>query len=122
MVGTILRWSARITGLLLVGMVLLFVIGEGGLPDALHEPVTTQVELLGMAFMLVGFLVGWRWEGVGGALAIAGFAAFLVAEMVANGRPPRGAIPLFAVPGILYLLSYGWRHFSPSKPTPAADP
>ena len=59
-----------------------------------------------MILMVVGFLAGWRWEAVGGLLALLGFAAFAATEVVVNRRPPGGAIPLFVVPGVLYLLRY----------------
>jgi hypothetical protein len=105
--GTLLglKWSARLTGLLLVGLVLVFVVGEG-VPNPVRQPPSVQIEFLGMALMLVGFLLGWRWEGLGGILAICGFAAFFAAEMIVNGKPPGKAIPLFVVPGILFLLSW----------------
>ena len=61
-----LRWSARITGLLLAGMVLLFMIGEGP-PNPWNQPPRVQVEFLGMALMVAGFLAGWRWAGAGGS-------------------------------------------------------
>jgi len=100
------RWAARITGLLLVGMVLLFVIGEGP-PNPFRQPIPVQVEFFGLFLVLAGCLAGWRWEGVGGVIIVAGFLAFLVTELIANGRPPGGAIPLFVVPGVLNLLSWG---------------
>ena len=101
-----LPWSARITGLMLVGMVLLFIVGEGP-PNPLNAPPSVQVEFLGMGLMLAGFLLGWRWEALGGILAVTGFAAFVVTELVVNGRPPGGAILFFVIPGILFLASYG---------------
>ena len=99
-----LRWSARITGLLLAGMVLLFMIGEGP-PNPWKQPPRVQVEFLGMALMVAGFLAGWRWAGAGGLVAVIGFVVFAATEFIVHGRPPGGAIPLFAVPGVLYLLS-----------------
>jgi peptidoglycan/LPS O-acetylase OafA/YrhL len=101
-----LRWSARVTGLLLVGMVLLFLVGEGP-PNPIKQPPSVQIEFLGMILMVAGFLAGWRWEAVGGLLAVIGFAVFAATEVIVNKRPPGGAIPLFAVPGVLYVLSYG---------------
>jgi|SRR5271157_4985524 len=101
-----LRWSARITSLLLVGMVLIFMVGEGP-PNPFKQPPPVQFEFLGMSLMLVGFLAGWRWVGAGGLVAVIGFLVFAATEVIVNGSPPSGAIPLFAVPGVLYLLNYG---------------
>ena len=100
-----LRWSARVTGLLLVGLVLIIIVGEGP-PNPFRQPPPVQIEFLGMFLMVVGFLAGWRWEAIGGLLAMTGFALFAATELIVNGRPPGGAIPLFAIPGVLYLLSY----------------
>jgi len=103
-----LRWSARITGLFLAGMVLVFLVGEGP-PNPFKQPPSVQIEFLGMGLMVFGFLLGWRYEGVGGLLVVIGFVVFAAAELAVNGRLPGGAIPLFAVPGVLYLMSYGAR-------------
>jgi hypothetical protein len=102
----VLRWLARITGLILVGLVLLFVVGEGP-PNPVWQPFSVQLEFLAMFLMLAGFLLGWRWEAAGGILAVVGFAIFFATEMVVNGRPPGRAMPLFAIPGVLFLASYG---------------
>ena len=101
------RWGARITGLLLVGLVALITVGEGGPPNIMAQPLLVQVEFAAMFTMLAGFLVGWRWEGVGGVTAVVGFLVFLASEMIGNGTLPGGAIPLFVVPGILLLISHG---------------
>jgi hypothetical protein len=101
-----LRWLARITGLILAGLVLLFVVGEGP-PNPVRQPFSVQLEFLAMFLMLAGFLLGWRWEAVGGIVAIVGFGIFFATEMVVNGRPPGMAIPLFAIPGVLFLAAAG---------------
>lgn len=102
-----LRWSARITGLLLVGVVLLFVVGERHVPNPLRGPLPVRVEPFGLFLVLTGCLAGWRWAGIGGAIILLGFLAFLITELVVNHKPPGGAIPLFVVPGVLYLMSWG---------------
>jgi hypothetical protein len=55
--------------------------------------------------MLLGLVMGWLREGLGGLLVMLGLAAFNVVELAVNGRPALGAFPLFAVPGVLLLLS-----------------
>ena len=42
----VLRWLARITGLILAGLVLLFVVGEGP-PNPVRQPFSVQLEFLG---------------------------------------------------------------------------
>jgi hypothetical protein len=83
-------------------MVLLFAVGEGP-PNPFRQPPNVEVEFFAMFCMVVGFLAGWRWEAAGGLLAIGGFTLFAAAESVAHGKPPHGAILLFALPGLLYV-------------------
>lgn len=101
----VVRWSARISGSLIIGFVIYMIVGHRGLPNVLRQPVPVQLEFLGMFLSLAGFLLGWRWEGWGGIVALTGFALFCATEMVVNHRFPGGAIPLFAVPAILFLVS-----------------
>ena len=98
-------WSARVTSLLLFGLVTFVFIGHGGPPNIFRQPTPVQLELAAMGIMLFGLVIGWLREGLGGLLVILGLAAFNVVELAVNGRPALGAFPLFAVPGALFLLS-----------------
>jgi hypothetical protein len=55
--------------------------------------------------MLLGLVIGWLHEGLGGLLVLLGLAAFNTVELTVNGLPALGAFPLFFVPGALFLLS-----------------
>ncbi len=103
----VLHWSARISGLLLVGLVVAITIGHGGSPNVFQAPPPVQIEFCGLFLGLAGFLLGWRWEGLGGIVASSGFAVFCATELIVNGKPPGGAIPLFVVPAVLFLASCG---------------
>ena len=94
--------------MLLVGMVLAFVVGEG-LPNVLRQPPYVAIEFVGIGLMLAGFVIGWRREAIGGATAIIGFGTFAVTELIVNQHLPAGAIWLFVVPGFLLLASSGMR-------------
>src|SRR5271165_2225306 len=98
------HWSARVTSLLLLGLVIFIVIGQGGPPNIFRQPTPVQLEFAAMGLMLLGLVVGWVREGLGGLLVLLGLAAFNAVELTVNGRPARGAFPLFAVPGVLFLL------------------
>jgi hypothetical protein len=89
----------------MLGLVGAMVIGHGGPPNVLSQPTPVQLEFAAMGLMLLGLLIGWVREGFGGLLVIVGLAAFNIVELAVNGRPARGAFPLFAVPGVLFLLS-----------------
>jgi hypothetical protein len=97
-------YSCR-TGLLLFGLVVVITVGEGGPPNFLSQPKPVQIEFLALGLMLLGFGVGWVREGLGGLLVLLGLAAFNAVELAVNGRPALGAFPLFAVPGVLFLVS-----------------
>ena len=108
LLAIVIRWTARTTGVLLVLTVALFTVAEGA-PNVFRQPAAVQLEFLAMVLMLLGFFLGWHWEGFGGIVAVAGFVFFFCVELLANGKPPGGAIPFFAIPGVLFLISYGLR-------------
>jgi hypothetical protein len=101
----LVHWSARVTSLLLLGLVVVIVVGQGGPPNIFHQPTPVQLEFAALGLMLLGLAIGWVREGLGGLLVLLGLAAFNTVELGVNGRPALGAFPLFAVPGVLFLLS-----------------
>lgn len=105
------RWIARILGLLIVGLVVIIMIGEGINPTKLSggEMVMSAAFLTA----LTGMVVLWRWEGIGGALVIGGMLAFYALNFAASGRLPGGWVfPLCYLPGIFALLSNRRLQFS----------
>jgi hypothetical protein len=105
---SILRWSSRITGLFLAGLVLLFAIGERFNPREL----TLTTGLMSVAFFAAasGMLILWRWELIGGMIVVIGMTVFYVVNFVATGKWPSGwVLPLFLVPGLLAVISSGLR-------------
>jgi hypothetical protein len=101
----LVHWSARVTSLLLFGLVIVIVIGQGGPPNFFRQPTPVQLEFAALGLMLLGLVIGWVQEGLGGLLVLLGLATFNTVELSVNGRPALGAFPLFAVPGALFLLS-----------------
>ena len=105
-----LRWVARLSALALAGLVLLFAIGQGFNPFKLKP---TELALAVPFWVCwLGFCLGWRWEGLGGLLVVAGVASFYLVHFAVTGfgQFPRGqAFPAFAGPGVLFLLSWFWR-------------
>jgi len=111
-----IRWVARLWGTAIVALVVLFALMHAATPDA---PGPTAREWVGLLFfpagVCVGLVMAWRWETLGGAIAVGSFLAFYTWMFVSGGRLPSG--PYFAVaaaPGVLYLLcrllSRGSRH------------
>ncbi len=101
----LIHWSARVTSLLLFGLVIVIVAGQGGPPNIFRQPWSVQLEFAALGLMLLGLVIGWVREALGGLLVLIGLAAFNAVELAVNSRAALGAFPLFAVPGVLFLLS-----------------
>ena len=59
------RWTARILGTLVFLLYLAFVFGEG-LPLSSHLTVLEKLQFLGVAGLILGLPLAWKWEGAGG--------------------------------------------------------
>ena len=100
-------WLARLSALAMAGLILLFAVGEGFHPTKLQLPELILFVPLFLAWL--GLWLGWRWEGLGGALVVVGMAGFYLTHFALTGfgRFPRGwAFPAIAVPGLLFLLCW----------------
>ena len=99
---TVCRWTARLLGLFLVSVVVLIAVGQG-IPNPFIQPVRVQLGFLALALILIGILIGWRWELSGGLLSICGWLLFVTAVV---GSPNRlnGFVLGLALPGTLYLM------------------
>lgn len=107
---SVTRWTARVLGTLLFGLILVFLIGEG------MPPIDFSVTgAMSIAFVIawLGLAVLWRWEGIGGLMVVGGMVAFYALNFADSGKFPSGWVfPLFCLPGILTLFSR-WRRPRP---------
>ena len=104
-----IRWLARGIGSLLALSFLYLGITTGPSPPSLEE--------LAVVFtLLVGVLIAWRREGLGGLiLVLAAFVLFLIMSVVVTNKYPDQwpslmllfVVP-YLVPGILFLICW-WR-------------
>ena len=100
-----IRWTARIGGTGIIGLVALIMIGHGF--DPLSLTGIESAMMVALLTSLVGMAILWRWEGIGGALAIVGIASFYVLNLSASGGFPGGWVfPLCFVPGVLALVCW----------------
>ena len=101
----VLRWAARILGIPIIGVAVLFAVGEGaGLGDL--DAVTGSM-MATLLVSLAGMLVLWRWELVGGIVVLTGMGGFYAIEYVASGHLPTDWVfPVFFAPGVLALASW----------------
>jgi hypothetical protein len=105
------RWLARILGSLVLLFVLLLVIGEGlfmepppGSSGMLKE---RDIPLMaGMIIMLVGIVVAWFREGIGGLLMIGGVIPFLVDELKSEKGFNAWFLVIFPIIGLLHLFCW----------------
>jgi hypothetical protein len=100
----LIRWSARVWSIASVGLLFLFVVGEGINP-------TTRGEWIGLLFfpfgISVGMILGWWREGIGGSITVGSLLAFYVIHYTTAGTLPKGSAWLvFAAPGFLFLLCW----------------
>ena len=97
--GALCRWTARVIAALLLGLFLIFAIGEG-LPNLLTLSPAQQAETLAFAFVFGGILIGWRWELVGGLLSLVSAGFFL-----SSVGGPAWFVVALAIPGALLITS-----------------
>ncbi len=100
----IVRWTARIMSIVSIGLVLLFIIGEGFNPAQIKP-----TEWLGILFFPVGISIGmilaWWKEGIGGVITVICLLMFYIVDFAITNRFPNGwAWIAFASPGFLFIL------------------
>jgi hypothetical protein len=102
---TWVRWFARIWSIFSIVVLLVPYFMEG----LYWLQATCLREVIGhICFfaVLMGLMVAWRWEGIGGGLIVGGVVVFYVTWW-AHGKAPRGPFfLLIAAPGLLFLLSW----------------
>ncbi len=121
-----MRWIARIWGTLIVAITLFMVAGYAwnwvttgeADPYAVEDypPIENLVPLLSLLSVL-GLGLAWRWEGLGGAIAIvfslAVLPVLLIHWPIAQDFPrylvaPYGTWAIISIPGMLHLICW-WR-------------
>lgn len=100
----IIRWVARFSSILSIGLILGFIIGEG-----IHY--SSMNEWLGFLFfpfgISVGMILAWQKEGLGGSITILSLIIFYIIYFLSTDTFPKGlAWLLFSIPGFLFLLCW----------------
>lgn len=125
-----IRWIARIWGGLVFVVALLILVGYASNwvttgtadPHAAEDypPIENLPPLL-MFLGATGSAIAWRWEGVGGAIALVSqlvnLPVLLIHWPIAEGFPryllaPYGLAAVVAIPGVLFLACW-WRSREP---------
>lgn len=106
-----IRWFTRIVGSLLVLLVLIIVIGSiiEPYPQG-RESITPGAILLliGGISMVVGIVVAWFWEGLGGFLTVGGFVFFYAVHLFVEKSHHRGwgIFITFLIIGLLFIFCW----------------
>ena len=109
-----MRWSARMIGLFSIGLYFLFIIESG----ARIVPLLSWTDFRGMPLFLaltmavVGLVIAWGWEALGGLLTLAGGFLILTLVYAASGPGTAFTAALLALPlltaGLLHLVCSAW--------------
>ncbi len=117
----VIRWSARVLGLIMAGFLLLMFIGESLVGSNLPSEPIEPIAAIGLALMgiyVVAMFLALKWERMGSFLGVAALGSFffilflgLLPGNVSGGFSSKGVLnPLFLafwLPILLYLLCWG---------------
>jgi len=101
-----IRWLARISSLLSIGMLALFVVGEPFNPARISPR-----EWVGLAFfpagVALGMIIAWWKEGLGAAISIASLLGFYTIFGWLLGSNVKGPwFVIFVFPAFLFLIAW----------------
>ncbi len=103
-----LRWTARILGILLAGLVFLLAVGQGVRFQDFN--LVTGSMMVGLLVALTGMLHLWRSELIGGTMVLVGMVGFYAIDFLSSGDLPGGwLLPVCFLPGFLALASWAGR-------------
>jgi hypothetical protein len=100
----IVRWTARVWGIASGLLLMAFVFGGG--ENLRFTAASAAAFALFPVGVVVGFVVAWRRELVGGLITVGSLALFYLLLFYWNGRIPMTPyFLLFAAPGFLHVAS-----------------
>jgi hypothetical protein len=102
----VVHWAGCLLGTAVVLLYIAFAIGEGLPPLG-----AMNASFAAVGVMLLGFLLAWWHDLVGGVVSLLGLACFQALEIAANGHPAGGMFYLFIVPGVLDVAAWLIRRF-----------
>lgn len=110
---TIIRRIARILSVISVAFLLIMVVPQ--LFSSQQSRPLTFGETVGLFFfpfgVCVGLIIAWKWEGLGGIIAVGSVICFHVIMLITGGSLDINPfIEGLAVPGVLFLISWFLSH------------
>lgn len=102
-----IHWAARLTGIAIGGLFLLFFVGEGNFSQLMQVSAVewALIACIPMVF-IIGVILAWKWEMLGGVVILASVLAFNAID-IASSKAFSGEVEFafVLVPGILFILS-----------------
>lgn len=103
----IIRWLARIIGTLSVAVFLFLFVAE----SVEKGRIAIESDRIPMtAFMLlvfIGLIIAWKWEGLGGAMALGGLIAFNILAPASVAKGGNFVVTgLYGLPALLYIFCW----------------
>jgi hypothetical protein len=110
------RWTARMLAVLLIGLVVVFWIGEGGF----NRWMLSTIEAVLTACLLTtcfGMLLAWWWPFLGGVMASVGILLFYAVDVEGRGGMFLNNLyfDLMLVTGLLFVLSVLLKRLMPGR-------
>jgi len=105
----IIRWIARIWSIASIAFLLFMVIGHLFGSEQSNPP--TFGEMVGLFFfplgVFIGLIIAWKWEGLGGMIAIGSIICFHVTMLITGGSLDINPfIDGVAASGLLFLVCW----------------
>src|SRR5690242_14697183 len=99
------RWIARTAGAVYAAFMTWFILAHAlsrdGLPNLVQAPAAVQLGFLALFLMILGSILGWKWEGVAAAMILVGCLTWIVVERHLPW-PPR------LMPSVGFLYAFTW--------------
>ena len=109
----VIRWVARISGLILFLFALPFYFGYGlPIPNS-SLSLLENIHLFIMPVVLAGLLIGWKWELAAGCMICIPVISKLIMAVIFQENPGP-VLVLLLLPGILFLV-YGFKTASQER-------
>lgn len=107
-VVSIARWTARFFSILLLLFYGFFMLAEG-LPAIMTQPAGVQAGFLALGLMLLGFVIGWRREGVAAILIALGWTLWHAFEPAVRWNVFQTPLPVAALFAFCWWAMQGRR-------------
>ena len=125
---TAMGWSARVIGLFAIGLYFLFIFDSGLriVPTLSWSEFRGIPLFLALTVAVLGLVIAWGWQVLGGFLTLAGGASIVALAYAASGPGMTFTAALLALPlltaSLLHLVCSAWTRLSAQPETRAPQP